>query len=49
MVRPINPHGNLLMVITVQMAATGGAGGKAPTRVSNHCLVLMSFNGPNEV
>jgi hypothetical protein len=28
MVRPINAHGNLLMVITVQMAVTGGAGAK---------------------
>ena len=28
MVRPINAHGNLLMVIDTQMAATGGAGAK---------------------
>jgi hypothetical protein len=28
MVRPINAHGNLLMVLTTQMAATGGAEAK---------------------
>ena len=43
MLESINARKDLLIVITVQRAATGGAGGEAPAsrgRVSEHCLVL---------